>query len=418
MNRQRLLESFLQYVKIDTMARDDVEDYPSSPGQLELGRLLLQQLRDMGLQDATQDEHGIVLATVPGNCDAPVIAFNAHVDTSPETSGAGVRPQVIENYDGNDIPLAGDPSKVITTAGCPALAGLKGQTLITTDGTTLLGGDDKAGVAIIMELARHLLENPEIPHGPVRLLFTCDEEIGRGALHVDVDQIAATAAYTFDGGGQDTVEVETFSADLATVTFTGVNTHPAYARDKMVNAIRAVARFVERLPADVVPEKTADRQGFMHPYTLEAGVAEARMKVLLRSFDTPVLKQYADQLQEIAREVQVAIPGCSIEVTVSKQYRNLADGLKREPRAAAYALLAHRRLNREPVQAIIRGGTDGSQFTERGLPTPNLSSGQHNIHSPLEFASLDQMQAACEAGIELVKIWAEGPPIEESGNRT
>lgn len=411
MNRQRLLDRFLQYVKIDTMARDGVDDYPSSPGQLELGKLVLNQLLEMGLRDAIQDEHGIVMATVPGTVEAPVVAFNAHLDTSPETTAAGVNPVIIDSYDGNDILLTGDTSKVIRRETCPELAELVGMTLITTDGTTLLGGDDKAGVAIIMELANHLVENPDIKHGPVRLLFTCDEEIGRGALHVDVDNVNATAAYTFDGGGQNNVDIETFSADLATITFAGINTHPAYAKDKMVNAIRAVGKFVDCLPPDIVPERTSDREGFMHPYTLEGGVAEVKMKVLLRSFDTPMLEEYATNLQELARSVEAEIPGSKVDVVVTRQYRNLGDGLKKEPRAAAYAIQAHRRLDRDPKQDIIRGGTDGSQFTEMGLPTPNLSSGQHNIHSPLEFACLDEMEAACQVGLELVKIWAEGPEV-------
>ncbi|MGI9515809.1 MAG: tripeptide aminopeptidase PepT, partial [Pirellulaceae bacterium] len=239
MNRQRLLDRFLQYVQIDTTAREGVDEYPSSPGQLELGRLVVNQLQAMGIGDAVQDEHGIVMGTVPGNVDAPTIAFNAHFDTSPETSGAGVKPQIIESYAGGDIPLSGNSDMVITQAKCAELSDLGGKTLITTDGTTLLGGDDKAGMAIMMELANTLLENPDIQHGPIRLLFTCDEEIGQGALHVDVNKVDATVAYTFDGGGQDMVDIETFSADLATVTFKGVNIHPAIAKDKMINAIRA-----------------------------------------------------------------------------------------------------------------------------------------------------------------------------------
>ena len=291
------------------MAKENVDEYPSSEGQRVLGKLVLDQLHAMGLDNASQDEHGIVVATVPGNVDAPVVAFNAHLDTSPETVAAGVNPQVIEDFDGNDIQLSGDPFKVITRKQCPALADLAGKTLITTDGTTLLGGDDKAGVAIIMELANHLLENPFIQHGPVRVLFTCDEEIGRGALHVDVNQIDATAAYTFDGGGADHVDIETFSADMAIVTFRGVNTHPAYAKDKMVNAIRAVAKFVEQLPHEIVPEKTSEREGFMHPYTLEGGVGESTMKILLRSFETPKLDEYATMLKEIGRSVESELEG-------------------------------------------------------------------------------------------------------------
>ncbi|MGI9517484.1 MAG: tripeptide aminopeptidase PepT, partial [Pirellulaceae bacterium] len=289
------------------------------------------------------------------------------------------------------------------------LSDLGGKTLITTDGTTWLGGDDKAGMAIMMELANTLLENPDIQHGPIRLLFTCDEEIGQGALHVDVHKVDATVAYTFDGGGQDMVDIETFSADLATVTFKGVNIHPAIAKDKMINAIRAAGEFVDRMPHDLAPERTDQRDGFLHPYTIQGGVASVTLKIILRSFDTPQLAEYAEQLKHIARVVEEDVPGSQVNVQITRQYRNLGDGLKKEPRAAAYAQEAHRRLGRTPIPGIIRGGTDGSQFTEKGLPTPNLSSGQHNIHSPLEFACLDEMVAAGEVGIELVKIWAEGP---------
>ncbi len=409
MNRQRLLDRFLQYVQIDTTAREGLDQYPSSPGQLELGRLVVEQLLSMGISDAVQDEHGIVMGTIPGNVDAPTIVFNAHFDTSPETSGAGVKPQVIESYAGGDIPLSGNPEMVITQAKCAELSELVGKTLITSDGTTLLGGDDKAGMAIMMELANTLLENPDIKHGPVRLLFTCDEEIGKGALHVDVDKVDATVAYTFDGGGHDMVDIETFSADLATVKFTGVNIHPAIAKDKMVNAIRAAGEFVDRMPHELAPEHTEKREGFLHPYTIAGGVASVTLKIILRSFDTPRLAEYARQLKHIASVVEEDVPGCTVNVEITRQYRNLGDGLRKEPRAAAYALEAHRRLGRTPVPGIIRGGTDGSQFTEKGLPTPNLSSGQHNIHSPLEFACLDEMVAAGEVGIELLKIWAEGP---------
>lgn len=407
MNQQRLLDRFLQYVRIDTTAREGVDQYPSSPGQLELGRIVLRQLLELGLEDAVQDEHGIVMATVPGNCEAPTVAFNAHLDTSPETSGANVRPNVIQNYSGEDIPLSGDATKIITRAKCDELAGLVGKTLITTDGTTLLGGDDKAGVAIIMELAHHLIENPEIKHGPVRLLFTCDEEIGRGALHVDIARVNATAAYTFDGGGQNQVDLETFSADLATVTFNGVNIHPAIAKNKMVNAVRAAGEFVNRMPRDLAPETTDGRNGFMHPYTIEGGVARCFVKILLRSFETSELGIFAEQLRTIASSVEKSFSDCAIDVAITRQYRNPGDGLRAEPRAAGHAIAAHQRLGREAEQGIIRGGTDGSQFTEMGLPTPNLSSGQHNIHSPLEFACLDEMLAACEVGLEIVKLWAE-----------
>ncbi|MEM7455054.1 MAG: peptidase T [Planctomycetota bacterium] len=408
MNKQRLLDRFLQYVRIDTTAVDDTDNYPSSPGQLEMGKLLVQQMKEIGIEDADQDEWGIVYGTVPGNVEgAPVVAFNSHVDTSPETTGKNVKPNVIENFDGNDIRLSGDETKIITAATCPELPDAKGKTIITTDGTTLLGGDDKAGVAIIMELANYLLENPEIKRGDVRIFFTCDEEIGRGVNHVDVARVGATVCYNFDGGGQNHVDNETFSADGAVITFTGVNIHPAIAKDKMVNAMRAAGHYLSRMPADLSPERTEGRDGFLHPYVIEGGVACVKIKTLLRDFSTPKLDEYARVLKDLAVEVENDCPGTRVEVAVTQQYRNMGDGLVDEPRAIEYAVEAHQRLGRTPELSIIRGGTDGSRLTELGLPTPNLSSGQHNIHSPLEWACLDEMEAACEVGLEIVKRWAE-----------
>ncbi len=409
MNRQRLLERFLRYVRIDTTAVEAADSYPSSCGQLELGRIVADELRTMGAGDVQQDAHGIVWATIPASKSnaAPTIAFNAHFDTSPETSGTGVNPQVIERYTGGDLPLPGDPTKVITAEHCPALDTLIGHTLITSDGTTLLGADDKAGVAIMVELAQYLWEHPQIEHGPVRLVFTCDEEIGRGPLHVDLGQVGAVVGYSFDGGGQNEIDVETFSADLAVVTVQGVNIHPSIAKGKMVNAVRIAGAFLDNLPADLSPERTADREGFLHPYVVEGGVAKVQIKILLRSFQTGQLGSYAGQLRNLAHQVAGEFPGSRIDVEIRRQYRNMADGLAREPRSVQFAVDAHRRLGREPKLTSIRGGTDGAQFTERGLPMPNLSSGQHNIHSPLEFASLDEMVAALEIGIEIVKRWAE-----------
>lgn len=408
MNQQRLLERFLQYVQIDTTAVEDTGNYPSSPGQLEIGKLLVQQMSAMGIADAEQDAWGIVYGTIPGNVPgAPVIAFNSHVDTSPETTGKGVKPNVIENFDGNDIVLSGDSTKIITAEDCRELPGAAGKTIITTDGTTLLGGDDKAGVAIIMELANHLIENPEIQHGDVRIFFTCDEEIGHGVDHVDIEKINATVCYNFDSGGQGDIDEETFSADMAVVTFTGVNTHPAYGKDKMVNASRAAGYFLARLPADLSPERTEGREGFLHPYVVEGGVGKATVKVLIRDFDTAQLTKYANLLQTVATDVEAVCPGTTIDIEIIEQYRNMADGLVNEPRAVDYAVAAHEALGRSCNRTIVRGGTDGSRLTELGLPTPNLSSGQHNIHSPLEWACLDEMVAACEVGVEIVKRWAQ-----------
>jgi tripeptide aminopeptidase len=410
MNEQRLLDRFLRYVKVHTTADDATDRYPSSQGQLDLGRMLVEELRQMGLADAAQDEHGIVLATVPATVKrpAPVLAFNAHLDTSPETRGEGVKPQVIRNYGGADIPLPGDPSKVIRVAESPELKELVGKTLITTDGSTLLGGDDKAGVAVIMETAHWLVEHPEIPHGPVKLLFTCDEEIGRGVKHVDLKQLGATVCYTLDGSGAGVIDVETFSADLATVIIRGVNIHPSIAKDRMVNSLRAAAEFIARLPRDAMaPEVTSGRDGFLHPYQIEGGVAETRLKVLLRDFETANLAEQAELLRSIARKVESRHSGVTVEVNVARQYRNMAEGLRREPRAVAFAQEAFRRIGKEAKLDIVRGGTDGSQLTELGLPTPNLSTGEHNIHSPLEYSCLEEMVEAGRVLVELVQIWAE-----------
>ena len=406
-NRDRLLERFLKYVQVDTTAVEESGRYPSSPGQLTLGKILVDELIAMGISDAAQDEHGIVMATIPSNSDSKdVVAFNSHVDTSPETTGKNVKPQVIVDFDGNDIVLPGDPSKVITSAACPELPDAAGKTIITSDGTTLLGGDDKAGVAIIMELANYLTENKDVPRGKVRLLFTCDEEIGHGVDHVDLEKLGANVCYTFDGGSQDIIDNETFSADLAVITLTGVNIHPAIAKDKMINAIRAAATFLDHLPSDLSPERTDGRDGFLHPYVLDGGVGQTTIKILLRDFDAEKFTEYK-KILDAARDATLQTwPGMEIDLKLTKQYRNMGDGLAKEPRAIDYAVLAHQELGRDPKLQNIRGGTDGSRLTELGLPTPNLSSGQHNIHSPLEWACLDEMAAACEVGVQIVKKWA------------
>jgi tripeptide aminopeptidase len=411
MNSERLLERFLRYVQVDTTAVENAGRYPSSPGQLELGRMLVEELRAMGITDAEQDEHGIVMGTVPATSRRPVptVALNAHLDTSPETTGANVKPQVIRNCAGGDIVLPGNIQKVIRIAENPELKELVGKTLITSDGTTLLGGDDKAGVAVIMETAAHLIEHPEIVHGPVRVCFTCDEEIGHGVDHVDLQTLGATVCYTLDGHGADEIDVETFSADLATVVVRGVNIHPMIAKGRMVNAIRAAADFVNRLPRhEQSPETTADRDGFLHPYHIEGGVGEVSLRIILRDFDTAALAPKAELLRRAAAQTMGEFPGSQVEVSISPQYRNMADGLRSEPRAVAYAERAAKRLGRNAKLSIIRGGTDGSRFTELGLPTPNLSTGQHNPHSPLEWACLDEMVAAQAMVIALLEEWARG----------
>jgi tripeptide aminopeptidase len=410
MNRDRLLQRFLRYVQIDTTARPEAEGYPSSSGQMELGRLLLGELEAMGLADARQNQHGIVTATVPGTKQGavPIIALCSHLDTSPETSGAGIRPQIIENYPGGDIVLPADPSRVIRVADNPGMESLRGRTLITTDGTTLLGADDKAGVAVIMEMAQWLLEHPQIKHGPVRICFTCDEEIGHGVDKLNLKDIGATVCYTLDGHASNEIDVETFSADQAVVTVRGVNIHPAIAKGRMVNAVRAASDFVTRLPREVLsPETTDGRDGFLHPYDMAGGVGEMKIKILLRDFDATKLAGLADRVRQAAAAAMEAFPGVQIDVAIERQYRNMAEGLIGEPRAVNYAEEALRRLGRKGKRTIVRGGTDGSRLTEMGLPTPNLSCGDHNPHSALEWACLDEMVESVEWLVALAEVWGE-----------
>jgi tripeptide aminopeptidase len=404
-----LLDRFCRYVRIDTTAVENAGTYPSSPGQLELGRMLTEELRACGAHDANQDEHGIVLATIAATVahEVPVIAWIAHLDTSPETPGHNVRPIIHENYDGRDIVLPGDPSKVIRSSDNPDLLNLKGKTLVTSDGTTLLGADDKAGVAVIMEAAAQLLARPELPHGPIRICFTCDEEIGHGVDHLDLQKLGAVAGYTLDGGGQGEIDGETFSADLAVVTIRGVNIHPAIAKGRMVNALRLAGLFLDRLPRlTQSPETTAEREGFLHPYRIDGGVAEATLRILLRDFETPRLAERAELLRAIAGTITAEYPQASIEVMVTPQYRNMAEGLAKEPRALAFAQEAMRRAGLEPKLTSVRGGTDGSRLTELGLPTPNLSTGEHNLHSPLEWTCVEEMRTAVCVLLELAKVWA------------
>jgi tripeptide aminopeptidase len=405
-----LLDRFCRYVRIDTQANESTGTYPSSPGQLELGRMLTNELRTMGLSNARQDEHGIVLATIPATVPrpTPTIAWIAHVDTSPETSGRNVKPIIYKDYDGGDIVLAGDTTKVLRTSDNPELLTLNGKTIVTSDGTTLLGADDKAGVAVIMEAVAQLMARPEVPHGPIRICFTCDEEIGHGVDHVDLKELGAVAGYTLDGSGQGEIDNETFSANLAVVTLRGVNIHPSIAKGRMVNAVRLAGMFLDRLPrARLSPETTADREGFLHPYQMEGGVAEVRMRILLRDFVTARLVDRAEVLFEVARTIIQEYPQAQINVKVTTQYCNMAEGLAKEPRAVGHAQEAMRRAGLEPKLTIVRGGTDGSRLTEMGLPTPNLSCGEHNPHSPLEWTCLEEMSTAVRVLIELARVWAE-----------
>jgi tripeptide aminopeptidase len=407
-----LLESFLRYVQVDTTADASARCYPSSPGQLVLGAMLRDELLALGYSDARQTEHGIIYATIPSTLpageNAPVVALVAHMDTSPETTGKNVRPIVHAPYHGGDLVLPGNPSQVLRVAEQPALAALAGKTIVTTDGTTLLGGDDKAGVAVIMEVARQLAHGAGAPHGPIRVVFTCDEEIGQGVKYVDLQELQADVAYTLDGAGVGDVEGETFSADLATIHVQGVNCHPGYAFGTMVNAIKVASTILARLPRDSwSPETTRGREGFVHPYTIQGGVQECTVQVLLRDFETERLAEYLDRLQTLGRAAQDEFPGSRVTITTTTQYRNMREGLAHEPRAMALAVEALRQRGRTAQTALIRGGTDGSRLTEMGLPTPNLSTGEHCIHSPLEWVCLEELEENVAVVLALLQLWAK-----------
>ncbi|MFM8573268.1 MAG: peptidase T [Pirellula sp.] len=407
-NRERLLDRFLQYVKIGSTANPNTQDYPSSRGQWLLGELLVKQMKSFGILDAEQDVNGLVWGTVPATCAGPVptILFNSHLDTSPEAPGDHCKPEVLENYQGGDILLAN--GETIQVSHTPELDRLIGKTLIVTDGNTLLGGDDKAGVASIMEVANYLMEHPEIPHGPVRILFTCDEEIGRGTRHFDLQKAGAIAGYTLDGGASGTIDVETFSGDLATVKFYGQNTHPSVGKGKMVNALKAAARFIAALPLDKLsPETTSGREGFLHPYVFQGSVSEATVQILLRDFETKALSSHEAMLRSMADEMMRSNPKLTIMVHIEEQYRNLGDKLREFPIAVDLAEQAFTRLGRPCKRDAIRGGSDGSLMSQLGLPTPNLSVGQYNIHSTKEFACLDEMVQAVEHAVELTQLWGE-----------
>ncbi len=404
----RLLERFLRYVKVGTAADPESKHYPSSEGQGVLGKMLVEELTAMSAEGVQQDEHGLVWATIPATVAGPLptVLFNAHLDTSPEAPGDHVQPQVIERYRGGDIPLPA--GNFITISNCPALESLIGHCLVTTDGKTLLGGDDKAGVAAIMELAQHLIENPSIPHGPLRILFTCDEEIGKGTQCVDMAKIGAVAGYTLDGSGHGELENENFSADQLVVRAIGHNIHPSIGKGRMVNAIRGLAMLVAELPlTSCSPESTADREGFLHPYHLVGRVGEAELRILLRDFDTARLDDYATLVTEVSKQIEARLPGLQFDIQRSRQYRNMADALKRHPLVVDLAQQAFEQLGLECKLGSIRGGTDGALLSEMGLPTPNLSVGQHNIHSVLEFVSLNEMTQAIEHAVELLKLWSE-----------
>jgi tripeptide aminopeptidase len=406
-----VLDRFLRYVTYDTQSCEGSDTYPSTPGQLVLLADLAGELKSLGLDDAEMDEHGYVTATIPATsakAAVPVIGFIAHVDTSPEMSGAGVKPLIHAGYGGGDIVLPDDPAAVIRVADWPYLGECVGHDIVTASGTTLLGADNKSGVAEIMAAAEYLLAHPEIPHGPIRIAFTPDEEVGHGTKHFDVAKFGAACAYTMDGGARGELEYESFSADAISLTFQGFNTHPGFAKGRMVNAIKLAAKFIERLPADrLSPETTDGRDGFVHPYVVNAAVDKTTVRFIVRDFVTSGLKEKEDWLEALAREVVDAVPGASLEVQVTEQYRNMREVIDRHPLIVDCARAAMRRAGVTPLEHPIRGGTDGSRLSFMGLPTPNVFAGEQNFHSRLEWVSVQDMEKAVEVIVEIAKVWEE-----------
>ena len=402
-------ERFLRYVKIDTQSSPTSTTYPSTEKQMDLGRLLVQELREIGIADAHLDDYGYVYATVPANTDkqVPVICFCAHMDTSPDVTGKDVKPQIVRNYQGGDIVLPGDRTQVIRVADHPALQDQIGNDIITTDGTTLLGADNKAGVAEIMDAVNILVRNPQIRHGTVKILFTPDEEVGHGVDHVDIKKLGAEFGYTIDGETAGSLEDETFSADKATLNIRGVSVHPGFAKGKMESAIKIASRIVDQLPADCAPETTEGREGFLHPTDLQATLEGATLGLIVRDFGEEGLREKEALLRAIVERVMRDFPGSSHELTIEPQYRNMKVVLDQHPQVIAHALEAIRRAGLTPRRSSIRGGTDGSRLSFMGLPCPNIFAGEHAFHSRLEWVSVQDMQKAVETIVHLAMIWEE-----------
>ena len=413
--RKDVVERFLRYVKIDTQSKDGVEDrYPSTEKQLDLLRLLVEELKELGLEDAELDEHGYVMASLPENipagtnaaADIPVVGLLAHVDTYHEVSGKDVQPILHENYAGGPLEQPKSDKK-ITPEDNPELLEYKGDTIITSDGSTLLGADDKAGVAEIMTLMAQYQKNPDLPHPKIRVAFTPDEEVGNGTKFFDVKKFGADVAYTQDGSGQGEVEDETFCADTAFVTITGIDVHPGYAKDKMVNAVRVAADFIGRFDPKALPETTQGYEDYLHPFQVSGGVTEAKITCLVRSFTEAGLAKMTVELERIKNETLEAEPRAKIQIEVKESYRNMKWVLDKHPQVVTYAEDALRKLGVEPKRLAIRGGTDGARLSFMGVPTPNLSAGGYNFHATSEWAAVSAMVRAVEVLTALMGIWVE-----------
>ncbi len=402
------VDRFLKYVKYDTQSNEESTTFPSDPKQLELSKDLVEELKEIGLTDANMDENGYVMATLPSNTDkdVPVIGFIAHVDTSPAVSGKDVNPVIQKNYQGGDLNLAN--GKVIEASSNPELNDMIGFDIITTDGNTLLGADDKAGIAEIMDAMNYLVQHPEIKHGTIKICFTPDEEVGRGTEKFDVEKFGAKFAYTIDGGTRGEVETETFSADAVVINFIGINVHPGYAKDKMVNSLKVAGHFLEMLPkGELSPETTDGREGYVHPTTMNGNEEKTTVKFIIRDFTDDKLKEFESIVKDLAEKAVADYPGSSLEFEVIEQYRNMKNVLNDYPEIEERALEALKILDVKPIQAAIRGGTDGSRLSYMGLPTPNLFAGGHNFHAITEYVAVQDMEMATKMIVTLAQVWED-----------
>jgi tripeptide aminopeptidase len=403
-------ERFLRYVVIDTQSDPSSSTCPSTEKQKDLGRLLAAELQAIGVPDAHLDEHGYVYATIAANTDknVPVICFCSHMDTPPDCIGRGVKPQITRSYRGGDIVLPGDPTQIIRAAEHPALGQQIGNDIVTSDGTTLLGADNKAGIAEIMDAAHFLIDNPQIKHGLIKILFTPDEEIGRGVDKADLTKLGADFAYTIDGESAGTIEDETFSADGATITIEGVSTHPGFAKGKMEHAIKIAAAIIDRLPKDTCsPETTEGKEGFLHPIGIVGALEKATISFIVRDFTDAGLKQKEALLESIVKEVMKDFPRSTYRMQIKQQYRNMKQVIDRHPETVENAIEAIRRAGLTPLKTSIRGGTDGSRLSFMGLPCPNVFAGEHAFHSRLEWVSVQDMEKAVQTIVHLAMVWEE-----------
>jgi tripeptide aminopeptidase len=406
---ETVLDKFLRYVVIDTQSKEDSESYPSTAKQFDLLNLLVKELKDLGIPKVSIDEYGYVVATIPANVEknVPAVGFIAHVDTSPEVSGANVKPQIITNYKGGDIILSGDTSVVIRESENPTLKIALGKTIVTSDGTTLLGADDKAGLAIIMTAVQTIINNPKIVHGEIKIGFTPDEEVGAGTKYFDIKKFGAQFAYTIDGDTPGELNKETFSANSCLITVHGRDIHPGSAKDIMINSVRVISDIISRLPKDMAPETTEGYEPYIHPYVLEGGVGKSTVKILFRDFKTAGLDVLRKTVEKVIAEVQPMYPKAKIEMQITEQYRNMREGLEKDTRVIDYLFEATKRSGLQPEWTPIRGGTDGSRLTENGLPTPNIFTGGANYHSRTEWVNVWGMEKSVETVLNLVQIWAE-----------